>query len=493
MKSKEHQLTIIRKQKEILSSDNKKKIATINDLEEKIILQKKELEELQVKKIEHDMLLENTRQTCNRLFNSRVDRKFAEKYSHLITEVHKLYNLNRHLDKIQHCPAMVYMNSVQVPEISETSTNINESNNEPPSKKMKMDENIGNLSYTKQSLKALVMDLESRHSEKYDLWRNVLWALNTCGLENGYDTLDIANEFSKRSSKYKDFEDVKKTFESSDGTISQQYLNEISKVYQEDLHYMERYLSTIVPSIYLPLTLTEMDCRDRSKLRLTVKCSDASYVLFIIPQLAVLTDHNGMRLNFLEKKISSSSSTLMSLCAEMRDGFIVTLQEDDYVFKSKKDSVQLIYHDPLDTENAFITFPNDLRRKKTYDLQCIHKALQRETMKILSKKSKKTLDNDNYIVDINNKNSGTTRDVTKLVQALYAAKPNVKTRYCYSGNTIYYCHPNSNLWGVIGEKKFDSRLRDYFTNITELKLTKAELKYINRQSSIANIPKYYFG
>ncbi|BAF45559.1 GfV-C20-ORF1 [Ichnoviriform fumiferanae] len=482
------------KQKKKILISNKEKTITINKLKKLNMSQKKEIEELQVKKKEHDMRLQSTRQACKRLFNSRLDRKFAENNSHLITEVHKLYSLNNHLDKIQHCPAMVYMNSVQVPETSESLIDINESNSEPPSKKMKTNENPGNISYNKKSLERLVMDLESRHSEKYDLWRNVLWALNTCGLENGYDTLDIADKFSKRSAKYKNIEDVKKTFQSSDGTMALQYLIDISKIYEEGLHDMEEYLSTIVPPIYLPLTLTQMDLRDRSKLRLTVKCSDASYVLFIIPHLGVLTDHNGIRLNFLTTKIHSSSSTLRSLCAEMSDGFTVTFQEDDYVFRSRRHSLEFILNNPLDGENASITFPNHKRGRKTCDLQRIHKALRKETMKLLSIKSGKIFaKDDNCIVYFNNKNSDATRDDIKLVQALYAAKPNIKTRYCYSGNTISCCDPKTNVWEIIGEKKFDFHLRTYLTEIAEIKLTKAELKHMNTKNAIANIRNIILG
>nr|AGQ20237.1 AsIV-cont00136-ORF1 [Apophua simplicipes ichnovirus] len=138
MKSKERELKKIHAQMKKLSTDIEKKTATINNLKEITSSQKKEIEELQVRKEEIDKCLQNTRQACVRLFNSKVDRQFAEKYSHLITEVQKAYNSNSHLDKIQYCPAMLYINSVQVSKSSELL--IDESNDESSIKRRKMND-----------------------------------------------------------------------------------------------------------------------------------------------------------------------------------------------------------------------------------------------------------------------------------------------------------------------------------------------------------------
>nr|AGQ20188.1 AsIV-cont00074-ORF1 [Apophua simplicipes ichnovirus] len=387
---------------------------------------------------------------------------------------------------------MLYINSVQVSKSSELL--IDESNDEPSIKRRKMNEDTRYSSFNIKSLEELVMNLESRHSEKYDLWRNVLWALNKTGRENGYDTFEIADQFSKRSAKYKDSEDVKKTFESSDGTMSIHYLIDISKIYEEGLHIMEKYLSKKVPSIYLPLTLEQVDYRDPNKIRLTVNCSNISHTLFIIPDFYVLTDHNGLILFFLNTTISSKSSILKSVCPAMRGGFTVTLQEDDYEFVSRKNKGSFILKNPLQPGNASILFSNGQRGRKTTDLQCIYKALRKETMKFFFGNFKKPFSDDSAcFVDIHRKNSNVIRDDTELVQALHAAKPSIKSRYRFSGNTIYYCRPETNVWEIIGEKKFDFQLRNYFTNTAELELTRAELKHISMKNSMTNLRNYILG
>nr|AGQ20214.1 AsIV-cont00100-ORF1 [Apophua simplicipes ichnovirus] len=166
MKSKERQLKNIHKKMKKLSTDNEKKTAVINNLEEITSSQKKEIEELQVRKEEIDKCLQDTRQACIRLFNSKVDRRFAEKYSRLITEVQKAYNSNSHLDKIQYCPAMLYINSVQVSKSSELL--IDESSDEPSIKRRKMNEDTRYSSFNIKSLEALVMNLEySLNNIKY--------------------------------------------------------------------------------------------------------------------------------------------------------------------------------------------------------------------------------------------------------------------------------------------------------------------------------------
>nr|AGQ20125.1 AsIV-cont00012-ORF1 [Apophua simplicipes ichnovirus] len=276
--------------------------------------------------------------------------------------------------------------------------------------------------------------------------------------------------------------------------MSIHYLIDISKIYEEGLYIMGKYLSKKVPSIYLPLTLEQVDYRDPNKIRLTVNCSNISHTLFIIPDLYVLTDHNGMRLNFLDTTISSRSSILKSVCPAMRRGFTVTLQEDDYEFVSRKEKDSFILNNPLDPVNASIIFSNGQRGRKSTDLQCIYKALRRETMNFFSKNFEKPFPDDSAcFVDIHHKNSNVIRDDTELVSALHAAKPRIKSRYRFSGNKIYYCRRETNVWEIIGEKKFDFQLRNYFTNTAELKLTRAELRHISMKKSMTNLRNYILG
>nr|AGQ20234.1 AsIV-cont00132-ORF1 [Apophua simplicipes ichnovirus] len=178
----------------------------------------------------------------------------------------------------------------------------------------------------------------------------------------------------------------------------------------------------------------------------------------------------------------------------MGGGFIVMLQEDNYEFVSRKNKDSFILKNPLEPENAFILFPNGKQGRKTTDIQCIYRALREATMKFVADNFEKTFPDDSGCdVGVHNENSSVLRDDTELVRALHAAKPSIKSRYRFSGKTIYYCLPETNVWEIIGEKKFDYQLRNYFTNTAELNLTQAELKHISMKSSMTNLRNYILG
>ncbi|KOB66165.1 Uncharacterized protein OBRU01_21633 [Operophtera brumata] len=305
------------------SNTSEKKITSLNKEKEKLkkrnTLLQSDIRKLKIQNEKMENLLQTARQSCKEIFNSKVRPNFVQENSNLITDVIKLYESCSHGDKTQHCPAIQYMNSVPEPITSPCHIEDIVSNDGPPPKKMKMDDSIIGIDkhYSESSLKALVMNLESRHSDKYDLWRKVLWALNQYGREKGYDTLQIADSFSKRSSKYKNLQDVKKTFECSDGTLSLPYLIENSKIYEEGLDKMTEYLSTILPPRYSPLKINYVDIRDRRRFRLNVNYADESHTLVIIPDLCVLGNEDGKKICFLEKRITSKNTELSSLCPRM--------------------------------------------------------------------------------------------------------------------------------------------------------------------------------
>lgn len=483
------------------SRTSQEKISSLNKANDKLKQQitslQNEIRKLNVQNENNfenkDKLLEVARQSCKAIFNSKIHSNFVQQNSNLITDIVKLYESCSHGDKTQHCPAIQFMNSVPEPITSPSLIEHTVSSNVPPSKKRKIDNSVMSIDkhYSKNSLKELVMDLEPRHSDEYDLWRNVLWALNQYGREREYDTLQIADCFSRRSSKYKNLRDVKKTFDSSDGTLSLQYLIEISKIYEEGLDAITEYLNTILPSRYLPLTINQVDIRDRHKFELNVNFDDGdeSHTLLIIPDLLVVGDEDGKRLCFLEKTITSKNPELASLCPEMEKGFVLTLNKKLYEFQARKDpSTTMKLHRPLKPNESYIILPSGKRDNKELHLIEIRKALRAEAIKLLSAKSGKKFGDDkddNNIFTIPDEDSDVIRTDLELVEALIDADPDMMSRYCHSGKTIYHCKPSTNLWCTLTEMGLDSHLRKNLK--TTLKLTKKELKYISMCYAIVRI------
>lgn len=57
-------------------------------------------------------------------------------------------------------------------------------------------------------------------AESYDDWIKIVWAISETARQNGYDAVDIADEFSKKSqSNYQGIDDVKKIYAAADGRL----------------------------------------------------------------------------------------------------------------------------------------------------------------------------------------------------------------------------------------------------------------------------------
>ena len=67
----------------------------------------------------------------------------------------------------------------------------------------------------KTLLETVVYGIPATHANIYDDWCRVIWAIANTAKENIYDALDVADNFSKQSSKYVDPEDVRKIYEKS--------------------------------------------------------------------------------------------------------------------------------------------------------------------------------------------------------------------------------------------------------------------------------------
>nr|AGQ20157.1 AsIV-cont00044-ORF1 [Apophua simplicipes ichnovirus] len=90
VKSKERELKKIHKQMKKLSTDIEKGTATINNLEEITSSQKKEIEELQVRKEEIDKCLQDTRQACDTL-NSVFIKAITGECHYMIKHVNRFF------------------------------------------------------------------------------------------------------------------------------------------------------------------------------------------------------------------------------------------------------------------------------------------------------------------------------------------------------------------------------------------------------------------
>ena len=72
----------------------------------------------------------------------------------------------------------------------------------------------------KNFLKKTVDSIPSKCADIYEDWCRIIWAIANTAKEKKYNALDIANEFSKQSSKYVNIEDVRKIYEKADGRIT---------------------------------------------------------------------------------------------------------------------------------------------------------------------------------------------------------------------------------------------------------------------------------
>lgn len=72
----------------------------------------------------------------------------------------------------------------------------------------------------KDSLYSIVEDLPLNLADNYQDWIKIIWGIAETARQNGYDALDIADTFSKRSHKYKNLEDVQKIYRQNNGSVT---------------------------------------------------------------------------------------------------------------------------------------------------------------------------------------------------------------------------------------------------------------------------------
>ncbi|BAF45563.1 GfV-D1-ORF1 [Ichnoviriform fumiferanae] len=261
-------------------------------------------------------------------------------------------------------------------------------------------------------------------------------------------------------SKNKNSEDIPKTFEDS----------------KDRYEKMTEYLSTKLPSRFLPLTVQQANIMDNGKFRLTVRCADETNIFYIIPDLCVLTDEDNKEFYFLEKKISSNNPSLASVCAVLTKGFVVSFHKESFVFKAKSDmSFKMILRNPFEVTDSSIIFPDNTIRIDELDVLTIKKVLRTEFIQLLSMKYgvKFGDEYDNNIAIKSGRDVDSTRSEAELAQALFDVFPNISNYYRYSHKRIYHCDEKTNIWNSLTNYDFYRQIRQKLER--KIQLTEAEL------------------
>nr|AGQ20104.1 AsIV-cont00001-ORF1 [Apophua simplicipes ichnovirus] len=275
---------------------------------------------------------------------------------------------------------------------------------------------------------------------------------------------------------------------SLDSKLTNSEIQKSSEDSEESYKEMTKHLITILPSRFLPLTMQQIDISDNDKLRLTVRSANESRVLFIIPDLCVLTTENNEEFYFFETQISSIDPSLGSVCAVMERGFVVKFYKEYFVFKAKSDiTAVMILRNPFDATNTFISLPDDTISKEEHHLHTIKKVLRAEVIKLLRMKYgiKFGAEDDDNISIRSERDNNSTRSEAELAQALFDAFPNISNYYRYCNDTFYHCHTKTNIWNSLKKDDFHGHIQQNLKR--KIHLTQAEVINISINDTILKI------
>ncbi len=88
-------------------------------------------------------------------------------------------------------------------------------------------------SISAEELKNIVLNIPEEYADNYQEWIKIIWAIAQTSAQNGYNGLQIADEFSRKSSKYTSITEVEKVYRQNKGNITAGTLIHLSKYRRE--------------------------------------------------------------------------------------------------------------------------------------------------------------------------------------------------------------------------------------------------------------------
>lgn len=371
-------------------------------------------------------------------------------------------------------------------------------------------------SVSKEKLRRVVYGIPKEFSDNYEDWIKVVWAIAETGKQNGYDSFDIADEFSRESDKY-DYDHLRKVFDGNKGDISFGSLVFWSSdkpnspkpgtSKSEDGFYKEPLLNDLnkIKGMNVKDIIKLNDENDKKILEVLLSNDVAEQVFLFKNNLATIMNNEFK--GYLKNKIDIEYDLSIFHPAFKNKnckGFFIDENTFDFLYKEENGAEHRIrLRNPYNNKKSCYTihsYEKQLGSMKTkkQDVSMLLDAITPSCHKILKDDYNITVNCQIANFNFGNENEKEIRAEEDFITGLIESHPSIQDymKFCNPNQSsfdgIYVCSPQTGIWkkqhNSTVERMLTTRFKWYLPGLKE-----HELKYIKTQSNIQSIRKMFIG
>ncbi|KAF8970749.1 hypothetical protein BGZ46_010402 [Entomortierella lignicola] len=375
-----------------------------------------------------------------------------------------------------------------------------------------------------QLLKSVVEAIPDSFADNYKDWLRVVWAIADTAAKNKYDALNIADEFSRRSAKYKDRGDVEKVYSQSNGSITFGTLVQMSEYNFGENSNAEDDLESVNTEVLISDLKVFEELGHATSVKRIVENQNAKVIplglddgsnkdIWVYKNNLVLSGDN-VFIGYARDKICVINEDLSVVHPEFGEGPSCCLLKDkdtiEFVYKGEKTGSiehRIRVKNPWGPKDRYcIKFSNNKRvggmisSKKAIDV--LINTLASGSHQVLKDRYNINIYNNGRDV-INNYGTSTNDDVKpprsefEFIEDLLNAHPDVVNffKFCDSSKAnnfdgLFVCSSVSGIWrrehNARVEKMLQSQIKKHVVELTE-----QEIRIVNTHSNIQQLRKMF--
>lgn len=378
---------------------------------------------------------------------------------------------------------------------------------------------------TKEALKYIVDGIPASHSDNYDQWIRVIWGIADTAKKNNYDALDLADEFSQLSDKYKNVQDVRQVYAQSNGKITFGTLAYLSgnslRQHEQCLQDCEEgdqnaNIEFLIEDFKVFNSCKDIDqifsIKEQGDTRIfSVHMNDGGKKDIEVIQSNMLTSENEQQskrsLGYLRPSvdIQYDLSVIHPEFGEESKCILKDLDTIDFVHKSDINGEHRIrVKHPWDKKRSYITKHSHAkqlgkmqRNKQAVDV-LLNDALKPGCYQVFKDRYNITINCQNFInTYVAGEQEKKIRSESQFINDLLEAHPGIVDYFKFCDNSkfgsfdgLFVCSSISGLWkrehnGRV-DKMIESRIKKYVPGLNE-----HEIKFVETHSNIQNLRKMF--
>lgn len=357
---------------------------------------------------------------------------------------------------------------------------------------------------TKSKLSEIVDQIPDNHADDRDTWLKIIWAIEDTSRKNGYNGLDIAIKFSKKSAKFTSDLEVECIYNQSKGEITLGTLYYYSS-YKTEMNFNKDILLNSLKNCDKDFSnieeINKMEDEDNRKiLEVIFKNNKVKNIYLYKNNLATKMEDTFK--GYIEN-ILNGDYDLSVLHPRFKGDYNIIFKDEntlECVYKENEEEHRIKIKNPFDLNKSYYTLHSlgkqlgNIKRSKQDIQLLLNDAIAPACHKILSEKYNITVNCQNAIFNFGDPDDDHYRNESTLISDLLKAHPRFTAyvKYHPQNDTIYVCSSVSGIWKKMYpcdmERLLESRIKKHVPGLTD-----KEIAFIGKQSGIQALRKMSLG